>query len=108
MVQPSPDPVELLLRIFADTPPDGIADAAYLFAETEPNQDSVFATGRDLIAQKRVRRLLISDCSPKSGYIGAAACRTAMIEAGIPAEANEETPMETTEILHTGIEADKT
>jgi hypothetical protein len=100
--------IELLLRIFADVRPPGIADAAYLFAETEPNQDSVFAAARDLIEKKQVRRLLISDCLPKSGYIGAAAYRTAMIAAGIPTEVIEEVPMEPTEILHTGIEADRT
>ncbi len=37
-----------------------------------------------------------------------AAYRAAMIAAGIPAEAIEEVPMEPTEILHTGIEADRT
>ncbi|HSV99486.1 MAG TPA: hypothetical protein VLI39_04895 [Sedimentisphaerales bacterium] len=108
MAQPSPDHVELLLRIFADVLPEGISDAAYLFAETEPNQKSVFAAGRDLVERNRVRRLLISDCSPKSGYVGAPAYRAAMIEAGIPAEVIEEVPMEPTELLHTGIEADRT
>jgi len=108
MVQPSSDHVELLLRIFADVLPDRMADAAYLYAETEPNQGSVFEAGRDLIEQKRVHRLLISDCSPKSGYIGAAACRDAMVRSGIPADVIEEVPMEPTEILHTGIEADRT
>ncbi|MEN6575659.1 MAG: YdcF family protein [Phycisphaerales bacterium] len=97
---------ELFLRIFADLQPSGIADAAYLFAETEPNQESVFFAARDLIEQKRVRRLLISDCTPKSGYIGAAAYRAAMVAAGIPAGAIEEVPMEPTDILHTRIESD--
>lgn len=100
--------VELLLRIFADTRPAGTADAAYLFAETEPNQESVFLAARDLIEQQRVRRILISDCTRKSGYIGAVAYRAAMVRAGIPAEVIEEVPMEPAEILHTGIEADKT
>lgn len=97
---------ELLLRIFADIPPSEMADAAYLFAETEPNQESVFLAARELIERKQVRRLLISDCTPKSGYVGAAAYRTAMIAAGIPSEAIEEVPMEPTEILHTRIESD--
>lgn len=99
---------ELLLRIFADIRPSEIADAAYLFAETEPNQQSVFIAARNLVEQKRVRRILISDCAPKSGYMGAAAYRAAMIAAGIPAEVIAEVPMEPTEILHTAIEADRT
>lgn len=100
--------IELLLRIFADVRPAGIADAAYLYAETEPNQESVFAAGRDLLERKQVRRLLISDCLPKSGYVGAAAYRAATVAAGIPNDVIDEVPMEPTEILHTGIEADST
>ncbi len=98
--------IELLLRIFADVRPAGIADAAYLYAETEPNQESIFAAGRDLLERQQVQRLLISDCLPKSGYIGATAYRAAMIAAGIGNAAIDEVPMEPTEILHTGIEAD--
>lgn len=99
--------VELLLRILADIRPAGIVEGAYLFAETQANQQSVFAAGRELIERGQVRKLLISDCMPTSGYVGAIAYRAAMVEAGIPVDAIEEVPMEPTEILHTGIEADK-
>jgi hypothetical protein len=98
---------ELLLRILADVRPSEVVEGAYLFAQTEPNQESVFATGRELAEQGRVRKLLISDCTPKSGYIGAVACRRAIIESGIPAGMIEEVPMEPTEILHTLIESQK-
>ena len=97
--------VELLLRILCDTLPTQPVDAAYLFAQTEPNQDSVFATTRELLERGAVGKILISDCGPKCGYIGAAAYRRAMIAASIPEEAIEEVPMEPTEILHTLIEA---
>jgi len=99
---------ELLLRILADVRPSEVVEGAYLFAQTEPNQKSVFAVGKELVEQGRVRKLLISDCSPKSGYIGAAAYRRAMLDFGIPAAAIEEIPMEPTEILHTLIESQKT
>lgn len=108
MAQSSSDHVELLLRIFADVPPDETTDAAYLFGETERNQESVFLAARDLTEKRRVRRILISNCMPKSGYLGAAAYRAAMVEAGIPVKVIEEVPMEPTEILHTGIEAERT
>ena len=98
---------ELLLRILADVRPSGVVEGAYLFAQTQPNQASVFATGRELAEQGRVQKLLISDCSPKSGYPGAAACRQAMIESGIPAGMIAEVPMEPTETLHTLIESQK-
>jgi uncharacterized SAM-binding protein YcdF (DUF218 family) len=96
--------IELLLRILCDVLP-ARAEAAYLFAETVPNQESVFVAGRRLLDDGRVDRLLISDCGPKSGYVGAAAYRQAMVRHGIPREATEEVPMEPTEILHTRIEA---
>jgi hypothetical protein len=96
--------IELLLRILCDVLP-ARAEAAYLFAETEPNQESVFAAGRQLLDEGRVDKLLISDCGPKSGYVGAVAYRQAMSRYGIPPEAIEEVPMEPTDILHTLIEA---
>jgi hypothetical protein len=99
--------MELLLRILADVRPSEIVEGAYLFAQTEPNQQSVFVAGRELIERERVHKLLISDCTPKSGYIGAAAYRKAMIASGIPAGVIEEVPMEPTEILHTLIESQK-
>ena len=37
---------ELLLRILSDVLPGGVVEGAYLFAETEPNQESVFDAGR--------------------------------------------------------------
>jgi hypothetical protein len=96
---------ELLLRILADIRPAGIAEGAYLFAQTESNQESVFRAGRRLLDQGYTAKLLISDCGPKSGYAGAAACRRAMLESGIPGQTIEEVPMEPTEILHTLIES---
>jgi uncharacterized SAM-binding protein YcdF (DUF218 family) len=97
--------LELLLRILADPRPPVAADAAYLFGQTEPNQESIFAAARELLRRSLTTRIWISDCTPKSGYIGATACRRAMVEFGIPAEVIEEVPMEPTEILHTLIES---
>jgi len=96
--------IELLLRILCDTIPSQV-DAVYLFAQTEPNQESVFATARGLLHRKSVERIWISDCAAKSGYVGAPACREAMVRSGIPQGTIEEVPMEPTEILHTQIEA---
>lgn len=97
--------VELLLKILCDTLPAEGVDAAYLFAQTKPNQESVFVTARELLGRNAVERILISDCDAKSGYIGASAYRQAMIASGIPAASIKEVPMEPTEILHTLIES---
>ncbi|MHC4521091.1 MAG: YdcF family protein [Planctomycetota bacterium] len=96
---------ELLLRILCDTLPAEGADAAYLFAQTESNQESVFAVARELLERDAVGKVLISDCDPKCGYVGAVAYRKAMIEFGVPETRIEEVPMEPTEILHTLVES---
>jgi len=95
---------ELLLRILCDVLPSR-AEALYLFAQTEPNQESVFGAARGLLHRRIVGRIWISDCAAKSGYIGASAYREAMVRSGIPRKTTEEVPMEPTEILHTQIEA---
>jgi uncharacterized SAM-binding protein YcdF (DUF218 family) len=95
---------ELLLRILCDTVPARV-EAAYLFAQTQPNQESVFATARRLLHARRAGKVLISDCDPKSGYVGAAAYRAAMVAYGVADERIEDVPMEPTDILHTLIEA---
>jgi hypothetical protein len=87
-----PEEIELLLRTLADSRPAERVEAAYLFAQTEPNQESVFRAGRWLLDRGYAAKLLISDCGPKSGYVGAAI---------------EEVPMEPTEILHTLLESQK-
>ncbi len=40
---------DLLLRILADPQPAAATNAAYLFVETEPDRESVFITGRELL-----------------------------------------------------------
>ena len=97
--------IELLLRILCDTLPSKRLDGAYLYAQTEPNQNSVFAAARDLLERDAVGKILISDCNPKSGYIGVAAYRRAMVDFGIAEEAIEQVPMVPTQILHTLIES---
>ena len=98
--------VELLHRIFSDVDPPTTAEAAYLFAETEPNQESVFIAARQLLQCGAVRKILISDCGPKSGYVGVTAYRRAMEDYGIVSDVVDEVPMEPTDILHTLLEAE--
>ena len=90
---------ELPLRILADGRPPAVAEKVHLLAQTEPNQQSVFVVGRAPIARGQARKLPISNCTPKSGYIGAAAYHQTMIESSIPAGAIEAGPMEPAAIL---------
>jgi hypothetical protein len=97
---------ELLLRILSDVRPPVPVEGAYLFAETESNQNSVFAAAQELFNHCLTEKVLISNCVPKSGYVGAAAHRQALIACGVPAGSIQEVPMEPTEILHTRVEAE--
>jgi hypothetical protein len=47
--------IELLLRILAGVLPVGVVEGAYLFGQTEPNQESLFATGRELAVLEYLR-----------------------------------------------------
>jgi uncharacterized SAM-binding protein YcdF (DUF218 family) len=97
---------ELLTRIFCDTLPSVTADGAYLFGQTEDNQESVFLSAQELVAHAFVRRILISDAQPKSGYPGGQAWRRALMGLGISSRIIEEVPVEPTPTLNTLIEAE--
>ena len=97
---------ELLTRILCDTLPPVTADGAYLFGQTEDNQESVFLSAQELVSHALVRRILISDAQPKSGYPGGQAWRTALMGLGISSLMIEEVPVEPTPTLNTLIEAE--
>jgi hypothetical protein len=105
MGAPMAESRELLIRILADIRPSVPAEAAYLFGQTEPNQSSVFAAARALLRDSLAARIWIPDGAPRSGYLGAAACRRALVACGVPAEVIEEVPMEPAQMLHTLIES---
>ena len=100
------DREELLTRILCDTLPPVTADGAYLFGQTEDNQESVFLSAQELVSHALVRRILISDAQPKSGYPGGQAWRTALMGLGISSLMIEEVPVEPTPTLNTLIEAE--
>jgi uncharacterized SAM-binding protein YcdF (DUF218 family) len=100
------DQKELLMRILCDTLPPVTADGAYLFGQTNDNQESVFLSAQELIIRALVRRILISDADPKNGYPGGHAWREALIAHGIRDSVIEEVPVEPTSSLNTLIEAE--
>ncbi|RPI34987.1 MAG: YdcF family protein [Nitrospiraceae bacterium] len=100
------DREELLTRILCDTLPPVTADGAYLFGQTEDNQESVFLSAQELVSHALVRRILISDAQPKSGYPGGQAWRAALMGLGISGPLIEEVPVEPTLTLNTLIEAE--
>lgn len=98
---------ELIIRTLCDTLPEEPADALFLFGQTEDNQESAFAAVRDLLQQKRIKKVLFLNTGPVSGYPGFGKWKETLIASGVEEELLEPvSPVPAdTEILHTGIEA---
>jgi hypothetical protein len=96
---------EIAVRAFCDVQADVTADAVYLYSQTEDNQISVLTAARQLLAEQRVRKILIAHSGPKSGYPGDAAWRSALHGMGVPASSIEGVDLQGESSLNTLIEA---
>jgi hypothetical protein len=96
---------ELLVRVLCDVDVAEPVPAAYLFAQTADNQQSVFETGLTLSRKNSVDKLLIPDSEPMSGYPGFLAWQQQLLAAGLPAEKVAGIPTSSFSTLHTLIEA---
>lgn len=99
---------ELIFRTLRDTLPESATDAAYLFAQTEDNQESVFAAAEALLQQEITGKICFIHTSAMSGYPGFKEWEEALLGRGIEKsklEAVAPIPADTT-ILHTRIEAE--
>jgi uncharacterized SAM-binding protein YcdF (DUF218 family) len=97
--------LELTIRTLCDIKPETIADAAYLYGQTEDNQVSVLSAARKLIHENLARKIVIVDSGPKSGYPGYAVWKAEMLEAGIAEEIMETIDLRESNSLNTLIEA---
>ena len=96
---------ELLFKILCDPAPTKAADAAYLYAQTVENQDSVLEKGAYLFNNGCAQSIWISDSLAKSGYPGFSIWQEKLINLGVPSNAIVGVPMHEYEILNTYIEA---
>ncbi len=103
---PSPLFPQLLIRVLCDTPPPAVTDGAYLFAQTEDNQESVFAAAEKLLTAMLTRRVLLPHTEPMSGYPGFRTWQQALQGQGIGNLQMEGVTGITSSILHTLIEAE--
>jgi hypothetical protein len=92
--------------VLCDTPPPTVTDGAYLFGQTEDNQESVFAAAGQLLTAMRTRRVLLPHTEPMSGYPGFRAWQQALQGQGIGNPQMEGVTGITSAILHTLIEAE--
>ncbi len=103
---PSPLFPQLLIRLLCDTPPPAVTDGAYLFGQTEDNQESVFAAAGQLLTAMLTRRVLLPHTEPMSGYPGFKAWQLALQCQGIGNLQIEGVTGITSAMLHTLIEAE--
>lgn len=94
---------ELLFKVFSDPYP--VCDAAYLYATTEENQDSVVDKGIELLNNGTIKELWIADSGPKSGYLGIDIWRNLLLERGVPREKIKGIDTREYDMLNTYIEA---
>lgn len=97
--------LELLTRVLCDTLPASPADAAFLFGQTPDNQESVFQTAQKLIAENKVKKILLMQTGAISGYPGIEVWKRELMQTGIPESKIAGVPPTDTSILHTLIEA---
>lgn len=98
--------IELLARTLCDSQPPSRTDGAYLFAQTEDNEASVFDAACHLLNTDSTSRILIPETDPQGGYPGYSAWQLALLQRGIAAECIQGVPTGHPDRLHTLIEAE--
>ena len=99
-------PYELLIRVLCDTRPRVVADGAFLFSQTENNQESVFFAARALLEDSIVQRILLIDSPAKSGYLGYTVSKRELKKLGISEQQIEGVNAADTAMLNTLIESE--
>ena len=96
---------ELLTRVLCDTSPSFKVDGAFLFSQTENNQESVFITATQLVKDALVSKILLMKTSPMSGYPGYLNWKEELETKGISEWELEGVPSSETTSLNTLIES---
>lgn len=77
---------ELTVRVLMDALPLEPLEGAYLYAQTEDNEQSVLAMAPILLENSTVERLLVADSPPRCGYPGIERWKPALLELGVSEE----------------------
>jgi len=97
---------ELMMRIYSDTEPPKVADAVYLFGQTEYNEESVLSAAAALFKSGKVRIVVIGEggCLVTGEIYKTPDWRGKLIKLGVPKE-RITTIQITSELAHTHTEA---
>jgi hypothetical protein len=97
--------LEITIRVMCDVRAENTIDAVYLYGQTQDNQSSVLSAACQMLKEKRIRKILIADSGPKSGYPGFTLWEKALREMGVPKTALSGVDLRQTTTLNTLIEA---
>jgi hypothetical protein len=75
---------EIAIRTLCDVRAGNTADAVFLFSQTDDNQYSVLSAAHQLLKDQLIKKVLISDSDPKSGYPGYVAWENELCGMGVP------------------------
>lgn len=84
MDRPTENSIKAVVRILCDVRPQCIADAAYLFAQTQDNESSVIAVAKNIIEDSVASRILLLSTRIRQGYPGFQVWKAKLLELGIP------------------------
>lgn len=100
------DYTELLVRTLCDIRPEPPIDGAYLYCQTESNQQSLFQTALFCVKNSFVSKILILQSEAKSGFPGFAQWDRELKEIGLTEEQREGVEIGETSMIHTLIESE--
>lgn len=72
-----------IIRVLCDVRPREPADAAYLYAQTKDNEESVFLAARKILNGALASRILLLDNASSEGYEGFIVWKDKLVELGI-------------------------
>ena len=75
---------EIAIRTLCDVKAKHTADAVFIFSQTEDNQYSVLSAAHQLLTDQLIKKILISDSGPISGYPGYSVWEKELCAMGIP------------------------
>lgn len=102
----SGDSTEILTRTLCDSRPGFPVDGAYLYCQTQSNQQSLFQTARFLVENHYTRKIMVLQAVAKSGYPGFDHWRQQLRKAEIDEEQIEGVICGETSSLNTLIESE--
>lgn len=97
--------LEITIRTLCDVKAANTADAVFLYGQTQDNQCSVLSAAHELFTERRVRKILMADSGPKSGYPGYPVWEKELCNMGVPEGSIRGFDLGETDSINTLIEA---